>query len=397
MISQKVAKIENSLTLKLSAAANKMKKEGIDVIDFGAGEPDFDTPENIKKAAIIAINSGKNKYTAASGILELKEAICQKLLKDNNLSYKPENIVISCGAKHSIFNSIISLIDPDDEVIIPSPYWVSYPDQVTFAGGKSVFINTDEKNSFKMTSVQFEKAITSKTKLLILNSPSNPTGMIYSKKELTEIAQIALKHNILVLSDEIYEKLIYSQEPHISIASLSPEIKEKTIVVNGLSKAYSMTGWRIGYLAASVEIAKAVEKIQSHSTSNPTTCAQWASIEALVGPQDMLSVMVKEFAKRRQYTVDMLNSIKGISCIAPDGAFYVFPNISGLFGKTSKNGVKITNSLDLCDILLKEALISCVPGSGFGAEGYMRLSYATSIEKITEGLNRLKTWVSQIS
>jgi aspartate aminotransferase len=397
MVSQRANLIENSITLKLTALANQMKKEGLDVVGFGAGEPDFDTPEHIKQAAIKAIQDGKNKYTAETGILELRTAICEKFLKDNQLTYKPENIVVSCGAKHSIFNAMCAIIDPGDEVIIPSPYWVSYPYQVIFAGGKPVYIQATEKQNFKITPEQLKKAITPKTKAFILNSPSNPTGMLYSKEELTQLAKILLEHNVYIISDEIYEDLNYGNIPHFSIAAVSDAVKKLTIVINGVSKSYAMTGWRIGYLAADLPIAQAVAKIQSHSTSNPTTVAQWASLQALTGPKDAVQAMKKEFDARRKFMVDALNAMPNINCAEPLGAFYAFPNISGCFGKKTKQGALINNSMDFCNLLLKEALVSCVPGIGFGQDEYMRLSYATSMANIKKGLDRLKIWVEGLS
>lgn len=395
-ISQKAAKIENSLTLKLSALAAQMRKEGKDVISFGAGEPDFDTPDHIKEAAIAAIRSGKTKYTSESGILELREAICQKLLTDNHLAYSPNQVIVSCGAKHAIFNAIAAIIDPGDEVLIPSPYWVSYPYQVIFSGGNPVFIDTNDQNGFKITPELIQKAITPRTKAIILNSPSNPTGMIYSQKELTDLADVLMRHNILIISDEIYEELNYGTTPHFSIAAVSEEIKAKTIVINGVSKSFAMTGWRIGYTAAPAEIAQAICKIQSHSTSNPTTISQWASLAALTGPKDKVYEMKKEFDQRRRYMVDYLNTIPGITCIQPMGAFYAFPNISRLYGKKSKNKQPISNSLDFCNALLQEGLVSCVPGIGFGTDPYMRLSYATSLEAIQKGLTRIQNWISTL-
>ncbi len=392
----RLAAIKDSITVKITAIAAAMKKEGQDVVGFGAGEPDFDTPENIKKAAIAAINSGKNRYTAATGIIELKEAICRKFKRENNLHYTPDQIVISCGAKHSLFNLILAVVNPGDEVIIPAPYWVSYPDQIMLAEGAPIFILTTDKSQFKITPEQLEAVITKKTKLLVLTSPSNPTGMMYTQKEFERIAEIALKHHMWIISDEIYEHLNYSH-PHVSIASLAPEIKARTIVVNGVSKAYAMTGWRIGYMAAPKDIAKAVGNIQSHSTTNPTTCAQWASIEALDGPQDCIQVMKDEYLKRRKYMVETLNTIPGIRCIWPDGAFYAFPNISELYGKTTAQGEPIKDSVTFCDALLKEEKVACVPGGGFGADDYIRLSYATSMKDIEKGLRRIAQFVDKLN
>jgi aspartate aminotransferase len=393
-VSIKASKIEASITMAIAALAKKLKKEGQDVIGLSAGEPDFDTPDNIKEAGIQAIKDGKTKYTPAAGLIELKEAVCDKFKRDQGLSYTPENVVISCGAKHTIYNILIAITNPGDDILIPSPYWVSYPDQVNLADGTPVFLETTEATQFKISAVQFENAITSKTKVLILNSPSNPTGMLYTKQELEAIAAVAVKHDILIISDEIYEELVYEGD-HVCIATLSDEIKNLTIVVNGVSKAYSMTGWRIGYCAAPVDIAKAMSKIQSHSTSNPTAPSQWAAIEALNGSQEAVATMRKAFDERRQYAVNRLNKINNISCLMPQGAFYAFPNISGCFGKKSKSGT-INNAADFCEFLLKESLVACVPGSGFGGEGFIRLSYATSMALIKEALDRLEAWVKTL-
>ncbi len=390
MISKRADSIQDSITMAITAQAKKMKQEGLNVLGFSAGEPDFDTPDRIKNAAIKAIQEGKTKYTPTSGIPELKSAICDKFLKDDHLTYKPENIVVSCGAKHSIFNVILALINPGDEVIIPSPYWVSYPDQVNLAEGKPVIIETTDAAHFKITPAQLQQAITPRTKLLIINSPSNPTGSVYTKKELEAIADVVIKNNIVVLSDEIYEKLIYEGEKHTSIASLSDEMKKRTIVVNGVSKAYSMTGWRIGYIAATKEIAAAADRIQSQSTSNATSISQWASVEALKSGDEPIGPMKIEFNKRRNYMVQTLNQIKGVSCLSPQGAFYTFPKVSALYGK------KVKNSDEFCKLMLEEALVACVPGSGFGADEHIRLSYATSMNDIEEGLKRIKTWVETL-
>ncbi len=396
MIAKRASGVTDSITMAISALAQKLKKDGLDVLSFGAGEPDFDTPEIVKKSAIDAINAGKTKYTAATGIIELKEAVIAKLKRDNSLSYTPQEIVISCGAKHTIYNTMMALIDPGDEVIIPSPYWVSYPDQVHLCDGVPVFIHTTDQTRFKITPEQLKAAITPRSKLLILNSPSNPTGSVYSRSELEKIAEIALANNLLVLSDEIYEKLIYAPHEHVSIASLSEDMKQHTIVVNGVAKAYAMTGWRIGYCAAPARIANAIGTIQSHSTSNPNTPAQWASVTALNDVHAEIETMRIEFEKRRTVMVNGLNKISGISCLNPDGAFYTFPNVSALLGKTCASG-KIENSAQLCQFLLKEALVACIPGSGFGAEGYIRLSYATSLSDIENGISRIEKWVNQLT
>lgn len=395
-VSKKIAQISPSPTLAITAKAKKMQAEGINVIGFGAGEPDFDTPSHIKESAKQALDRGFTKYTPTSGIKELKEAIVKKFKNDNCLEYSPEEILVSCGAKHSIFNAILTLCNEDSEVILPSPYWVSYPEMVKVTGAKSVFLATTEGANFKITPQQLERAITPKTKLLILNSPSNPTGMVYTKEELAAICEILTDREIYCISDEIYEKLIYEGIQHLSIASLGEDIKKMTIVVNGVSKAYSMTGWRIGYAAGPKEIIQAMSNLQDHSTSNPTSIAQYASIEALEGSQEDLKKMAVEFKKRRDYMVERINSIKGLSTLKPQGAFYCWVNVKNLFGK-SLDGLTIKDSLNLTDLLLSRARVAVVPGCVFGDDNYIRLSYATSMENITEGLNRIEEFVNKLS
>lgn len=387
-LSVKNEAISPSVTLAITAKAKKMKADGEDIISFGAGEPDFKTPENIRKAAIKAIEAGNTGYTAAAGMPELKEAICEKLLKDNNLEYKPENIVVSNGAKHSLCNTFQAICNPGDEVIVPVPYWVSYPELVKLADGVPVFVETQEENGFKYTKESLLEAINDKTKAILLNSPNNPTGTVYTEEELKEIAEIAVENNIYIISDEIYEKLIYDGK-HISIASFGEEIKDLTIVINGMSKGYAMTGWRIGYTACNAKIAKIMTNIQSHATSNPNTIAQYASIEGLKGDQSSLDEMVRAFADRRDYMVDKINSIENLSCRKPEGAFYVMINISKLIGK-ELNGYKISNSMDLAEYLLNTVKVAVIPGAGFGTDNYIRLSYATSLDNIKEGLNRIE-------
>lgn len=389
MLSERARRVQPSPTLAIDSMAKAMRSEGKDVINFGVGEPDFDTPENIKEAAIRAIRNGFTKYTPASGISELKDAIIDKLRRENSLSYTPEEIIISCGAKHSLYNIAQALLQKGDEVIIPVPYWVSYPEQVVLNDATPVFVGTEEEDSFILRPEALRESITPRTKALILNSPSNPAGTTYRKKDLEAIAEICLKHNIIIISDEIYEKLVYDDTHHISIASLGPEIKNRTIVVNGLSKCYAMTGWRIGYAAGPKEIIKAMAAIQSQSTSNPTSIAQKAAVEALRGPQDSVRLMVEEFDRRRRYMVSELNSIEGVSCTKPTGAFYVFPRIDSFFGRSVSNSI-IKNSSDLCMYLLKEALVATVPGSAFGDDRYIRLSYATSMENIKKGMERIR-------
>jgi len=394
ILSKKALSISPSSTLAIDAKAKRMKAEGIDIIGFGAGEPDFDTPDHIKQAAIKAINDGFTKYTPASGTLDLKKAICEKFKKENGLDYTPANIVISNGAKHSLVNAFQAICNPGDEVIVPAPYWVSYPEMIKLADGVPVILNTTEEDNFKFTIDKLEAAITDKTKAIVINSPSNPTGMVYSEEELRAIAEIAVKKNIFIISDEIYEKLIYDGYKHISIASFDEKIKDLTIIINGMSKTYSMTGWRIGYSASNAEIAKIMGNVQSHATSNPNSIAQKAAEAALTGPQDAVEMMKAEFVKRRDYMVDRINKIEGLSCIKPNGAFYVMMNISKLIGKVI-DGVVIKGSDDFADLLLEKANVALVPGSGFGTDIHVRLSYATSMENIKEGLNRIEKFLTK--
>lgn len=394
-IAKRAKAIKPSPTLATAAKAKAMKAQGIDVVDFGVGEPDFDTPENVKQAGIKAIQSGFTKYTPAGGTDELKETVIEKFKKDNGLAYEKSQILISCGAKHSLYNIAEALFNPGDEVIIPSPYWVSYPDQVLLNDATPVIAETTEKEGFKLSAKQLEKTITKKTKALILNSPSNPTGLAYDKKTLEEIAAVAVKHGIYVISDEIYEKLLYDGFKHVSIASLGREIKDRTIVVNGVSKSHSMTGWRIGYAAGPRDVISAMANIQSQSTSNPASISQKAAVEALRGPQEFIGTMNAEFDKRRKYMVERLNKMKGVSCLMPVGAFYAFPRVSSLFGK-SANGKRIANSSDLAAHLLEDARVALVSGDAFGADAYIRLSYATSMENITKGLDRIEQAVGKL-
>jgi aspartate aminotransferase len=389
VLSDRAKSLRPSPTLAINAKAKSMQAQGIQVISFGAGEPDFDTPENIKQAAKKAIDEGFTKYTPVGGIDDLKDAIIKKFQRDSGLSYKRSEIIVSCGGKHSFYNLAQAIFDQEDEVIIPAPYWVSYPPMVSLAGGSPVIVETTEKNEFKITPEDLKKALTPKTKALIINSPSNPTGSAYAKKELERIAEIAISKDFFVISDEIYEKIVYDGFQFISIASLSEEMKKKTIIVHGVAKTYAMTGWRIGYTAGSEEVISAMNNIQSQSTSNPTSIAQKASVEALAGPQDEVGKMVSAFAQRRNYIVDRLNKIPGVSCYKPAGAFYVFPNFSSYYGK-SYESKKIENSAHLADFFLDVARVAVVPGVEFGADPFERLSYATSMEDIKEGLNRIE-------
>lgn len=390
-ISDKVSNINPSQTLAITAQALKMKREGRKVISFAAGEPDFDTPENIREKAISAIREGFTHYTTSSGIIELKEAIIEKLKKDNNVEYKTSEIIVSNGAKQCLFNAILTLCNPGDEVLLPIPCWVSYTEQIKFAQAVPVFIKTNQEEAFKLSAAQVEEKISPRTRLLILNSPNNPTGAVYEPEELKKIAQLLLKYDIYCLCDEIYEKLIYDNAEHLTIASLSKEIKEKIIIINGVSKSYAMTGWRIGYAAGPEEIISGMSKIQGHSTSNPNSIAQKASVEALLGRQDTIEAMRKAFDERRKYMIDRLNKIKGVSCIVPSGAFYAFPNVTKILEEGIEyNGKKIDNSFELSNFILQEAEVALIPGSAFEAEGYLRLSYATSLDDIKEGLDRIE-------
>lgn len=391
-LSNKNMAIAPSPTLSIDAKYKEMLASGIDVVGFGAGEPDFDTPEHIKKAAIDAINNGQTKYTPASGTLALRKAIAKKFKEDNNLDYAPSQIVVSNGAKHSLVNAFSAILNPGDEVIIPAPYWVSYTEMVRIADGVPKLVFASEDQQFKITPQQLEDAITDKTKAVIINSPSNPTGMIYSPEELKSLAEIAVKHDLIIIADEIYEKLVYDGK-HVSIASFSYEIKDHTITINGVSKTYAMTGWRIGYAAANEKIAKIMANIQSHAASNPNSIAQAATIAALEGPTEDIDMMRKTFAKRREYMVDRINKIDGVSCIMPQGAFYIMMNIKELFGKEIRGKV-INNSNEFAEHLLQEEKVALVPGVGFGAEGYVRWSYATSMENITKGLDRLEKFLN---
>ena len=391
-LSRKAVQISASPTLAIDAKFKAMKADGIDVVGFGCGEPDFDTPENIKNAAIAAINEGQTKYTPASGTLALKKAICEKLKRDNGLDYGTDCIVVSNGAKHSLINTFNAILNPGDEVIVPAPYWVSYTEMVKMADGVPVVIETKEEDDFKFTAQQLKDAITSKTKALVLNSPSNPTGMVYSEDELRAIAEVVVENDIFVVADEIYEKLIYDGKKHVSIASFNEEIKKRTIIINGVSKSYAMTGWRIGFTAAAAEITKVMANMQSHAASNPSSISQAAALEAYNGTQDTVEEMRKVFEERRNYMVERINSINGVSCRKPEGAFYVMMNIKDILGKEF-HGKTINTSDDFCELLLEKSLVALVPGSGFGAEGFVRWSYATSMENIKKGLDRIEEFL----
>ena len=379
-ISARAAQLSPSLTLSIDSKAKAMKAEGIDVCGFGAGEPDFDTPEHIKQAAIAALEAGFTKYTPSAGLPELRQAIAEKLEADNQISYRASQVVVSSGAKHSCYNAILATCQPGDEVLIPSPYWVSYPDMVRLAGAEPVIVQTSERNGWKMRASDFENAMTPRTKMVILNSPGNPTGSVYTREELEGIVEVAAEEDIYILSDEIYEKLVYDDVKHVSIASLSPEAYGLTITVNGFSKAYAMTGWRLGYMAAPEAVARAVDNIQSHSTSNPCSFAQKGAVAALKGDQQTLADMRDEFSMRRDYMFDRITKIPNISAVKPQGAFYILVNISQL-GLSSQN---------FADRLLSKANVAVVPGAAFGDDRTIRLSYATSIDIIKKGLDRFQ-------
>lgn len=384
-ITERVRSIAPSVTLAISAKAKKLQSEGQDVVGFGAGEPDFDTPAHIKRACIEAIEAGFTKYTASSGIPELKDAVAAKLKRDQHIDYAASQISVNCGGKHACFNAIATLVDQGAEVIIPAPYWLSYPEMVKFAGGTPIVIPTTDATDFKVTPDALRSAITDRSRLCILNSPSNPTGTVYTPDEIRELTEILVENNILILSDEIYEKLLYDGAEHLSPASISEAARDHTILVHGLAKAYSMTGWRIGFTAAPQPIINAINALQSHSTSNPTSFAQKGAVEALNGPQDHLDQWLKAFDERRRYAFDRLNAMPKISCARAQGAFYLFPNISQL-GMSSEA---------FCDALLEEAKVAAAPGIAFGAEGYFRISYATSMEQIQKGLDRLEAFVTK--
>jgi aspartate aminotransferase len=378
-ISTRAASLSPSLTLAIDSKAKQMKAEGLDVVGFGAGEPDFDTPKHIKDAAIKALNEGFTKYTPASGIPELRQAIADKFKRENGLTYKPSQVIVSCGGKHSCYNVILATCQEGDEVIIPAPYWLSYPEMVKLAGARAVIVETTDKTEFKITPEMLRKAITPNTRLFVLNSPSNPTGTVYTPEEVKALGDVCVEKGVLIMSDEIYEHLLYDGAVHKSVASFSQAHFEHTIIVHGFAKAWSMTGWRLGWLAAPEPIAKAIDAVQSHSTSNPTSFAQKGAVAAMNGPQDHLAIWLAEFNKRRTFAWNKLNSIPGISCVNAKGAFYLFPNIS-------KTGLK---SSEFCARLLETEKVAAVPGIAFGADDYIRLSYATSMANIEKGLERI--------
>ncbi|MGB6297866.1 MAG: pyridoxal phosphate-dependent aminotransferase [Rivularia sp. (in: cyanobacteria)] len=386
-LAARISQVSPSLTLAIAAKAKSMKAEGIDVCSFSAGEPDFDSPAHVKAAAKKALDEGKTKYGPAAGEPKLRQAIADKLQRENNLNYQAENIIVTNGGKHSLFNLMQALIEPGDEVIIPAPYWVSYPEMVKLVGGNPVIVMTDEENGYKIQPEILRSAITPKTKLFVLNSPSNPTGMVYTSEEIKALAEVIVEKDILVVSDEIYEKILYDGAEHLSIGSLNDEIFARTIVSNGFAKGYSMTGWRLGYLAAPVELIKAATTVQGHSTSNVCTFAQYGAIAALEESQDCVEEMRQAFAKRRKVMLERINAIPGLSCAQPDGAFYLFPSIS-------ETGLK---SLDFCKTLLDEHQVAVIPGVAFGADNNIRLSYATDMPTIEKGMDRLEKFVKSVN
>jgi aspartate aminotransferase len=384
--------VQPSSTLAIDALFKQMKADGIDVVGFGAGEPDFPTPDNIKQAAVQAIAENKTKYTVASGIAELKQAICYRMKEDCGVDYTPANAFVSSGAKHVVFLTLCALLNPGDEVILPSPFWVSYIEMVRLAGGTPVVVETTEAEHFKLTPEKFEAAITDRTKCIILNNPSNPTGMLYTEEELRGLAEVVLRHDLYVISDEIYYTLLYDGCKFTSFASLGEEVKQHTILINGVSKAYAMTGWRIGYALAEPEIIGVMSRYCSHSIGSVSTISQWAAVEALNGPQDEVETMRQAFEQRRDYLVSRINAMDGVSCLKPQGAFYVMMNISGLIGKTLY-GTTITDGDVFANLFLNHGLVAVVPGSGFCAPNFVRWSYATSMENIKEGCDRLEKFL----
>ena len=388
--------IKPSVTLAIAAKAGKLRSEGVDVVNFSAGEPDFDTPEHIKAAAVEALRKGMTKYTDVKGIEPLRQAIVEKYQREYGLSYRKEDVLVSCGAKHSLYNLLQATVNPGDEVLIPAPYWVSYADMALLAGGVPKLIPTDESTGFRIKPEQLAAALTPKTRVFILNSPCNPTGATYSRDELLAIAAVLEKHSCLIFSDDIYEKIVYGDFQVHNLVALSPALRERTMIINGVSKTYAMTGWRIGYAMGASDVIAAAGKIQSQSTSNATSIAQAAALEAIRGPQDGVTMMVEQFQKRRDAIVDRLNQISGIHCLKPDGAFYVFPNISALLGKNTGNK-QLATPCDVADYLLEEAKVAGVPGEDFGSQQHIRFSYATSLDDIDKGCKRIQEAVTKLS
>lgn len=393
-ISDKISKIAPSITLSIDAKLKQMIADGVKVYGFGVGEPDFDTPKYIKDAAKEAIDKGLTKYTPAQGTMELRKAICAKMKRDHGLEYNPNQVIVSSGAKHSLSNSFAAILNPGDEVIVPVPYWVSYTEIIKLNDGVPVLVPTKKENNFKMTKQELMSAVTSKTKAILLNTPNNPTGSIYTEKELIDIVEIAVENNIYVVSDEIYEKLTYDGKKHISIAQLGDEIKELSIVINGMSKAYAMTGWRLGYACGNEKIIKAMSSVQSHAVSHPSSITQYASTAALNGPQDDVHKMVEQFAKRRTYMFERLSNIEGLKCLIPDGAFYIYVDITTYMNK-ELCGQRIKSSLDFAQILLEQGHVAVIPGAAFGTDNFIRFSYATSMEIIEKGIDTFEEFIKE--
>lgn len=394
-LAERTLLIKPSVTLAIAAKAGKLRSEGIDVINFSAGEPDFDTPDRIKAAAIEALKRGMTKYTDVRGIEPLRQAIAQKYLSDYGLTYKMSEILVSCGAKHSLYNLFQAVVNPGDEILVPAPYWVSYADMALLAGGVPKIIQTSEATGFRIGAQQLANALSSRTRIFVLNSPSNPTGASYEETELMAIAQVLERHNCLIVTDDIYDKIVYDGFTIRNLATLAPSLRDRIVIINGVSKSYAMTGWRIGYALGPANIIDAAAKIQSQSTSNPTSIAQAAALEAIQGPQEDVAMMVDEFAKRRNVVVERLNAISGVQCLKPQGAFYVFPNIAAFIGK-NVNGKSLTSPCDIADYLLEEAKVAAVPGEDFGSNAHIRLSYATSLENIEEGCRRMRDVFAKI-
>jgi aspartate aminotransferase len=394
-LAERTKLIKPSVTLAIAAKAGKLRAEGIDVVNFSAGEPDFDTPERIKAAAVEALRKGMTKYTDVKGIEPLREAIAEKYQREHSLAYRKEDVLVSCGAKHSIYNILQAVVNPGDEVVIPAPYWVSYSDMALLAGGVPKLIQTNESTGFRIKPAQLQAALTPKTRVFLLNSPCNPTGASYGPDELRAIAGVLEKHDCLVLADDIYEKIVYDGFQLENIVALCPALRDRTIIVNGVSKTYAMTGWRIGYALGPSDVIAAAAKIQSQSTSNATSIAQAAALEAIRGPQEEIGPMVREFHRRRNAIVDKLNAVDGIHCLKPEGAFYVFPNIAALLGKTA-NGKRLSSPCDVADYLLEEAKVAGVPGEDFGSNEHIRLSYATSLQDIEKGCMRIREAVAKL-
>ena len=399
MLADRLKTLAPSSTLAVQAKARELRRRGVDVITFGAGEPDFDTPERIKDAAIQAMRQGHTKYTEVGGVPELRAAVCGKFKRDNGLDYEPPDVLVSCGAKHTLFNMVVAMLNPGDEVLVPSPFWVSYPEQARLVGAVPIAVPTREATGFDLDLERLRAAVTPRTKAIILNSPNNPTGAVFSPAALAAVAELAVERNLFVVSDECYEALTFEGR-HVSIASLGPEIKARTLTINTCSKAYAMTGWRIGFAAGPRDLIRAMTDVQSQVTSNPSSIAQWAAIEALVGPQDEVAKMAGEFDRRRRLIVQGLNTLPGVSCVMPKGAFYAFANVSGMFGRQWKaaEGTKtIKGSLDATAFFLEEAKVAVVPGVDFGSDDHVRLSYATSEALITEGLTRMAAALARLA